>query len=270
MPPWPAAAGFGDFSNDRSLSPVELELLTAWTDGDTPLGNASDAPVGSAESDTVADAVLRVPARQIGRTKVERIEVPAGNMETRWITGWAFRPGDAALVERAVLSIARGDFLGSWVPGDARVRLPPGVAQRLPRSAVLAIDLHYRKSSATQMGPGTLELSFGRPPGRRLQHRALQCDGNHLEEDVEVLAITPLASSAGDSVDIVARRPDGSMEPLVVIPQFDPGYPVTYRFRNPVPLPATTLLNVRSSSPGCSVALEFIGRRSGRGAAPTR
>ena len=30
MPPWPAAPGFGDFSNDRSLTPIEVELLTAW------------------------------------------------------------------------------------------------------------------------------------------------------------------------------------------------------------------------------------------------
>jgi hypothetical protein len=30
MPPWPAVRGFGDFVNDRSLSPLEIELLVAW------------------------------------------------------------------------------------------------------------------------------------------------------------------------------------------------------------------------------------------------
>src|SRR5262245_39466730 len=38
MPPWPAARGFGDFLNDRSLTPIEVELLTSWADGATPLG----------------------------------------------------------------------------------------------------------------------------------------------------------------------------------------------------------------------------------------
>ena len=28
MPPWQAARGFGDFSNDASLTPLEIELLT--------------------------------------------------------------------------------------------------------------------------------------------------------------------------------------------------------------------------------------------------
>ena len=37
MPPWPAARGFGEFINDRSLTPLEIELLTAWADGATPI-----------------------------------------------------------------------------------------------------------------------------------------------------------------------------------------------------------------------------------------
>ena len=40
MPPWPAARGFGEFVNDRSLTPLEVELLTAWADGAAPLGPA--------------------------------------------------------------------------------------------------------------------------------------------------------------------------------------------------------------------------------------
>src|SRR6202049_2038024 len=40
MPPWPAARGFGDFINDGSLTPLDVELLTAWADGATPIGPA--------------------------------------------------------------------------------------------------------------------------------------------------------------------------------------------------------------------------------------
>src|SRR6185295_19430867 len=42
MPPWPAAKGFGDYVNDRSLTPIEVELLTSWADGATPLGPPID------------------------------------------------------------------------------------------------------------------------------------------------------------------------------------------------------------------------------------
>ena len=41
MPPWQAAPGYGDFANNASLSPLEIELLTSWADGNTPLGSAA-------------------------------------------------------------------------------------------------------------------------------------------------------------------------------------------------------------------------------------
>jgi hypothetical protein len=36
MPNWRAARGFGDFSNDPSLSPFEIALIVAWVDGGAP------------------------------------------------------------------------------------------------------------------------------------------------------------------------------------------------------------------------------------------
>jgi hypothetical protein len=36
MPVWHAARGYGDFSNDPSLSPFEIALIVAWVDGGAP------------------------------------------------------------------------------------------------------------------------------------------------------------------------------------------------------------------------------------------
>jgi mono/diheme cytochrome c family protein len=36
MPKWHAARGYGDFLNDRSLSPFEIALIVAWVDGGAP------------------------------------------------------------------------------------------------------------------------------------------------------------------------------------------------------------------------------------------
>src|SRR5918999_1436471 len=38
MPKWHAARGYGDFSNDPSLSPFEIALIAAWADGGAPKG----------------------------------------------------------------------------------------------------------------------------------------------------------------------------------------------------------------------------------------
>jgi hypothetical protein len=268
MPPWPAARGLGDFSNDRSLSPIELELLTAWADGNTPLGTAPEPHPVSSVSSRAPDLVLEVPKSRIGRARTGRFEIAAGNRTSRWISGWSFRAGDPALVDRAVVSLVGGGSIGSWVPGDAPTQFPAGVAERLPAGATLSVEFYYRKSSATEMPAGALQLFFRDAAARRLRHRALDCDLSSVGENIEALAVTPLAAAAGDSLEIVARRPDRSIEPLIVIPQFDPGYPVTYRFRSPIALPKGTTVRVRGSSPGCSAELEFIARRPRRAAAP--
>jgi hypothetical protein len=44
MPKWHAARGYGDFSNDPSLSPFEIALISAWADGGAPKGTEIDTP----------------------------------------------------------------------------------------------------------------------------------------------------------------------------------------------------------------------------------
>jgi hypothetical protein len=44
MPPWGAVKGFGEFSNDTSLTPEEIELIVKWSEGGVPEGDAKDLP----------------------------------------------------------------------------------------------------------------------------------------------------------------------------------------------------------------------------------
>jgi len=44
MPPWGAVKGFGDFRNDKALTPEQLELITSWVDGGVPEGEPKDVP----------------------------------------------------------------------------------------------------------------------------------------------------------------------------------------------------------------------------------
>jgi len=42
MPPWGAVKGFGDFRNDKALTPEQLELIVSWVSGGVPEGEAKD------------------------------------------------------------------------------------------------------------------------------------------------------------------------------------------------------------------------------------
>jgi hypothetical protein len=44
MPPWGAVKGFGDFRNDKALTPEQLELVINWVGGGVPEGEAKDLP----------------------------------------------------------------------------------------------------------------------------------------------------------------------------------------------------------------------------------
>src|SRR5262245_29518060 len=137
MPPWPAAPGFGDYRNDRSLTPIEIELLTAWVDGRTPLG-AGDPIAAEASSRPLSrDAIgVALPAGHPSRAPIEVIEVRVPLREPRSITEWEFHPTAPAAITRAILFV-NGVRLGSWVPSQGRERFPEGVAVDAPANSRL-------------------------------------------------------------------------------------------------------------------------------------
>jgi hypothetical protein len=60
MPKWHAARGYGQFANDRSLTPFEIALVVAWVDGGAVRG-----PQPAMESPAVE---VPLPNRDAGRT----------------------------------------------------------------------------------------------------------------------------------------------------------------------------------------------------------
>ena len=66
MPKWHAVRGYGDFSNDPSLSAFEIALIAAWADGGAPRGVEADARAMSAATSTTPDKVAAPsPSRDV-------------------------------------------------------------------------------------------------------------------------------------------------------------------------------------------------------------
>jgi hypothetical protein len=261
MPPWPAARGIGAFANDRSLTPLEIDLLTAWADGATPIGSAAvaaSAPAAHA-AERAADLVLMSEARDVTALSA-RIELPTDGARDRWITGWTFLPGSRATIVQATVSIG-GTPLGSWTPPEPAVMFPAGVAQRLPAGSPVRLEVRYRKSASPQRDRSGVALFFGGAPPRELRHRTLACGSTALDRDVDALAVTPRVPAAGEWIEITARRPDGSVAPLSAVRRYEPAYPITYRFAKAVPLARGTTIDVTSSSRECAADLDVAMRR---------
>ncbi len=101
MPKWHAVRGYGDFSNDPSLSPFEIALIAAWADGGAPRGTAADA---------------RAAATSAAAREAERL--PAGAREVVLPCGEQAAPEGTLLAIRPMLD--KGGSVG------VSVRLPDG------------------------------------------------------------------------------------------------------------------------------------------------
>ena len=72
MPPWGAVKGFGDFRNDQALTPEQLELITSWSQGGSPEGDAKDLPAkDKARRDDEGERVVSTRKPQASHRKGE-------------------------------------------------------------------------------------------------------------------------------------------------------------------------------------------------------
>jgi mono/diheme cytochrome c family protein len=259
MPPWRAAPGFGDFANDPSLTAAQIELIASWADGGGRRGPTDLAqPVDSVEHVPAPDVVLRPAAEYRIAGPQQRFELALEGKEERWLRGWHFRAGNALAVTQAEIAIEPGGPLGSWVPPEGPVMLPADTAYRLQPGVTFLMDVRYRRVSGAAVDRSELALFFARRPRREARRLSLPCGTTHAAENLEVLSIQPALGAFGDAIEVVARPPDGAVTPLGWFRNYPPGYRATYRYRNPVTLPRSTRIDVRSADKSCSADLEYV------------
>jgi tetratricopeptide (TPR) repeat protein/mono/diheme cytochrome c family protein len=149
-----------------------------------------------------------------------------------------------------------GQFLG-WTPGQ-RPHVSTDNVWVLPAGADLVIELHMTPTGrperiqprigllftdrAPQRTPYMLRLSNQRldiPPGLT---RYVNTDEYELPVDVELLAIQPHAHNLARTVTGVAHLPDGTIESLIEIDDWDFRWQDVYRYVRPIHLPRGTRL----------------------------
>jgi hypothetical protein len=140
MPPWPADAHYGKFSNDRSLTRQQIDTLAAWADANAPEGSKSDAPKprtwvdgwNIGHPDTVVQMPNPIDVPAAGEVEYQYIVVPTGFTEDKWIQSVEIRPSNRTLVHHAVIFVRPpGDkWLSAAKPGVPFVPAATTPAQR--------------------------------------------------------------------------------------------------------------------------------------------
>jgi peroxiredoxin len=278
MPPWFADPRHGRFRNDARLAAAEKRLLLGWIDDGCPLGDLSRLPGPSASPGgwrigrpdrvlAMADRPFTVPAE--GEVEYQYFLVDPGFTEDRWVRAAEVLPGNAAVVHHALVALVPPDgdatrldpagALLDYAPGMAPAVLSEGYALRVPAGSKFLFQLHYTPNGSGQTDLTRLGLVFADPrdvrhevrggavintalviPPGAARHRVVA--ELVLEEDVDLLSLSPHMHLRGRSFRFEAVLPGGGREILLDVPRYDFNWQLRYELAEPRRLPRGTRL----------------------------
>lgn len=284
MPPWQADHRFGQFSNDRSLTRQERETVLNWIDQGCAKGDERDLPslperkrpesgnwrIGKPDLVLTMENAFAVPAKSPkGGIPYQRFKLKTDFSHDVWVRQAEARPGQRAVVHhmRALLGQARKindqssdvDTLTGFVPGGEPMRLPEGVARRLPRGATIELEMHYTANGVAKTDRSSIGLIVSKEPPRHqartryIANRSFAIPAGDADYEVKartrfdrpvcVLDLLPHMHLRGKSFEIVAVWPDGKKkEILLSVPRYDFHWQTTYYLQKPLLLPADTII----------------------------
>jgi len=279
MPPWAAVPGYGEFANDNSLTLREVQFMVSWVEG---LGPRNAGTVFLNVQDPGARPAQEVRAQthtghwqlgQPGLTRtltpnmieagqgdhVRRVVIDPGLRTERRLRALEYMPGDRRVVRAAFFSVEEtGQWLGSWTPWYGYTLLPSGTSYRLLAGSHIVAEVHYRGAKESVSEQGMLGLFFADPTANSVSDLVLEAKGNvapgapsqrfraqtRLTANVSALSLRPETFSGVQSIEVSARRTDGSTQVLLFARDLPLDWPTPFIFKEPVRLPAGTVLTV--------------------------
>lgn len=185
MPPWFAEPACAEYENDLSLTDEQIATIAAWADAGAPLGRPSskattppEPPKGLSRVDrSLSMPVAYAPVNAPDDYRCFLIDWP--ETATKFVTGFAARPGNQRIVHHLVAFIITPDqvaafeqldadedgegytcfggpggppraanWLGVWVPGEDGGDLPAGTGQRIEPGSKIVVQVHYNVTNA--------------------------------------------------------------------------------------------------------------------------
>ena len=158
-----------------------------------------------------------------------------------------------------------GQYLGGWTPTHPVTEFPQPSAVRLPPNARVRIDVLASGSEPSTRAPelalyaadgaaqSVSDLVLTSTTAARMPWSA----GRRLLRETTVFALRVEMSASGDSIEVRARRPDGSIEPLLLIREFTAQWQTPYVLRRPLTLPGGSVIEATAHVTGSDPPPQF-------------
>ena len=272
MPPWRAISGYGKFVNDNGMTNRELQFLVAWIEGNGPKTKDQTLIVNLDQMGGEDDERLKVDFEkwQLGKAdllapiavntiapgqgdEVRRVIVDLKLTSDRRVRALEFKPGDRRVVRAAYFSVQEtGQWLGSWTPWYGVTTLPKDTAFVVPAGSHIVAEIHSRSTDVPVDERGTLGLYFA--PGSAAysptdlvveakreattsNQRLQRFSGSvTLAGDASVFAFKPEVQPGLHSYEVSAKKPDGTVQVLLLVRDVLPAWPTPYILEEPMML----------------------------------
>jgi hypothetical protein len=153
-------------------------------------------------------------------------------------------------------------MIGGWAPGTSPMPTPDGTGFWLPQGADVVLQVHYYRTGVEEQDRTKLGLYFSNhpqpvgiqrgiainqdfriPAGER--HHKVEASWT-VDEPVYAISVFPHMHLLGTEMKVTATLPDGTVQPLVWIKDWDFNWQGEYRFRQPLYFPRGTQVDVES------------------------
>jgi peroxiredoxin len=263
MPPWYADPEHGTFSNRRGLTAEERDLFRHWIKAGKPLGDKSKLPkplpalAGEAWRIGKPDLIVRdlvshkIPKE--GLVPYRYVVLPKLFGEDTWVEGIEIKPDNPKVVHHcnmAYITTKEGfkasHFITGTVPGGEPMTLPEGVAFRIPKGAMLGLQIHFVTNGKPERCRVSVGLRYARGKVQKQLHHILLEDHQFaipsgapahkveaatvLNEDVIGLGLFCHMHLRGRDMTFTARYPKGKRETLLLVPNYSFDWQMPYRW----------------------------------------
>ncbi len=205
MPPWKAAAGYGEFQHENRLTPAEIETLAAWSAAGAPRGDKRLEPAPPAapkdgwtlgKPDLVVSGKGTYHLAAEGGDVYRNFVVHNPSPDALWVRAMDVHPGNKKVVHHVLVYLDTrregqkladathdgqdgyvssgggvGFFpsgaLGGWAPGSRPYETPDGIALKVPAGADLVLQVHYHKSGKPEDDATQVGLYTAKEPVRQ-------------------------------------------------------------------------------------------------------
>ncbi len=281
MPPWGAHERHrGEFKGERYMDQADKDLLIAWVDGGSLEGDPSKAQHNDAGVMAEGTTVLPESGWWIGDPDlVVNFEQPVyvPDEVEDWQPTFEMKYEEGAHTEPKWISMAELDPGGPWVhhivsshmgvgvPGRGPFTYPEGWGVLLPEDPFITANMHYHKDT----GPGTAVYDTTRAGFKfyedgdvidhvvetnLLPHRGWTIPPNDpnykvtntfdVEEDIFLLSMGPHMHYRGKAMRYELEYPDGELETLLWVPDYDFNWQFLYEYEVPKFVPAGSTLHM--------------------------